>query len=63
MNIKIKGKDGDYVVKNESTILQYKINENGEKTGESIRHIILDTIEDNEDRNEIFKKLEQSNLT
>jgi hypothetical protein len=63
MNINFKGNDGDYVVKNESTILQYKIDENGEQTGESIRHIIVDSIENNEDRNEIFKKLEARNIT
>ncbi|MCB0730081.1 MAG: hypothetical protein KDC88_03510 [Ignavibacteriae bacterium] len=58
----IKGKEGEYIVKNESSILQYKVNENGEQTGESILHIITDSIENQEDRSEIAKKIEERNL-
>jgi len=62
MLMKFKGKEGDYIVKNESSILQYKLDENGEKTGESLLHIITDSIENQEDRNEVIKKIEEYNL-
>lgn len=59
MLVKIKGVEGDYLLKNESSILQYKINEKGELTGESILHIITDSIENSQDRNDISKKIEE----
>ena len=62
MLMKFKGKEGDYIVKNGSSILQYKLDENGEKTGESLLHIITDSIENQEDRNEVIKKIEEYNL-
>ena len=46
MVIKLKGNEGDYLVKNSSTIVQYKKDSNGK----SILHIIVDSIENNEDR-------------
>lgn len=59
MLIKIKGIEGEYLLKNESSILQYKLDENGDYTGESVLHIITDSIENTEDRNEISKKIEE----
>jgi len=50
MVLKLKGKEGDYLVKNSSTIIQYKKDSCGKKTGKSIIHIIVDSIENNEDR-------------
>ena len=57
----VKGKEGDYLVKNESSILQYKFDENGKKTGESVMHIITDSIENQEDRTEVTKTIEKYN--
>lgn len=62
MLMKVKGKEGDYIVKNESTIFQYILDENGEKTGESLLHIITDSIENSEDRSEVIKTIEAYNL-
>jgi len=62
MLLKISGKEGDYIVKNESSIFQYKKDENGLKTGESILHIITDSIENQEDRSEIAKRIAELNL-
>jgi hypothetical protein len=62
MEIKIKGKAGEYVVKNESSIIQYKIDNAGQHTGESVLHIITDSIENNEDRTEVSKKIEEIGL-
>lgn len=59
MLLKVNGVEGDYFVKNESSITQYVKDENGKHTGESILHIITDSIENSEDRNEISKKIEQ----
>ena len=59
MLVKIKGIDGEYLLKNESSILQYKLDENGEHTGESVMHIITDSIENNQDRKEVSKKIEE----
>ncbi len=57
MVINLKGKEGDYLVKNSSTIVQYKKDSNGKKTGKSILHIIVDSIENNEDRILIQKNI------
>jgi hypothetical protein len=57
--MEVKGKEGDYIVKNESSILQYKLDENGNQTGESVLHIITDSIENQEDRSEVAKKIEE----
>ena len=62
MFLKIKGKEGEYLVKNESSILQYKLDENGQKTGESVLHIITDSIENQDDRSEVTKTIEKFNL-
>ncbi len=59
MLVKIKGIEGEYLLKNESSILQYKLDENGNHTGESVLHIITDSIENTEDRTEISKKIEE----
>lgn len=57
MFFELKGVDGDYLVKNESSILQYKLDKNGKKTGESIMHIITDSIENQQDRKKITNKI------
>ena len=62
MELKMKGKDGEYIVKNESSILQIKTDLNGEQTGESVMHIITDSIENNEDRTEVSKMIEEYRL-
>ena len=62
MVMKVKGKESDYIVKNESSIFQYKLDENGQKTGKSILHIITDSIENREDRDEVIKTIEEYNL-
>jgi hypothetical protein len=59
MFMEVKGKEGDYLVKNESSILQYMLDETGNKTGESVLHIITDSIENHEDRSEVAKKIEE----
>lgn len=58
MKVKFIGNDGEYVVKNSSSIMQFKLDKDGNHTGESIIHSITDTIENNEDRKEISKKIE-----
>ena len=63
MTLRFSGKEGNYVVKNESSILQYKKNEEGLQTGDSILHIITDTIENNEDRREVTKKISEYNFS
>lgn len=62
MLLRINGKAGDYIVKNESSIFQYKKDENGRITGEGILHIITDSIENQEDRSEITKKIVELNF-
>ncbi len=62
MLVKISGVEGDYLVKNESSITQYLKDEQGVHTGESVLHIITDSIENSEDRNEISKKIEEFNI-
>ena len=62
MELKMKGKDGEYIVKNESSIIQIKTDLNGEQTGESVMHIITDSIENNEDRTEVSKMIEEYRL-
>lgn len=57
MYFELKGVDGDYLVKNESSILQFKLDKNGNKTGESIMHIITDSIENQQDRKKITNKI------
>ncbi len=59
MNIRIKGEEGEYLVKNRSSILQYKIDDTGKQTGESILHIITDSIENYYDRMKITEKLKE----
>ena len=59
MYFELKGIEGEYIVKNESSILQYKLDKNGKKTGESVIHIITDSIENNKDRYEITKKINE----
>jgi hypothetical protein len=59
MFIKVLGKEGEYIVKNESSILQYKLDAEGNQTGDSILHIITDSIENKEDRFEITKKISE----
>jgi hypothetical protein len=63
MTLKFRGKEGDYVVKNESSILQYKIDSEGMHTGDSILHIITDSIENSEDRQEVTKKISEYNFS
>jgi hypothetical protein len=62
MHFNIIGKEGDYLVKNSHTILQYKKDNKGSKTGECIIHIITDSIENNEDRKHITKIIEKFNI-
>lgn len=57
MNFELKGIEGEYIIKNESSIQQYKLDANGKKTGESVIHIITDSIENSSDRKEITKKI------
>ena len=57
MIYKIVGKEGEYVVKNSSSILQYKVDKNGNFTGESVMHITTDSIENTNDRREVTEKL------
>ena len=59
MLVKVNGVEGDYLVKNESSITQFIKDKNGEHTGESVLHIITDSIENSEDRNEISRKIEE----
>lgn len=59
MQLKIKGKEGEYLVKNRSSILQFKLDDSGKQTGESILHIITDSIENNYDRKMITEKLKE----
>ena len=59
MSHTIKGNNGEYFVKNESTIIQYKLDDAGNQTGECVLHIITDSIEDSEDRNNITKIIEE----
>lgn len=54
---KIVGKEGEYLVKNSSNILQYKVDKNGKFTGESVMHITTDSIENYNDRREVTEKL------
>lgn len=63
MTLRIKGKDGEYVVKNGSSIFQYKIDSNGAYTGDSILHIITDSIENSDDRKEVTKKILEYNYS
>ncbi len=57
MVIKLKGNAGDYIVKNSTTIVQYQKDKKGKKTGKSILHIIVDSIENTEDRILIQKNI------
>lgn len=59
MVIKLKGNEGDYLVKNSSTIVQYQKDSNGKRNGKSILHIIVDSIENNEDRNLVQKNIKR----
>jgi len=63
MDIRVKGKDGEYLVKNRSSILQYKIDMNGNQTGESVLHIITDSIENSDDRIKITEKLREQHFS
>ena len=62
MNKKVKGNAGEFLIKNSSTILELKVDENGNKTGESFVHIISDSIEDQYDRNLVNEKLVEFQL-
>ncbi|MCB0744540.1 MAG: hypothetical protein H6613_10485 [Ignavibacteriales bacterium] len=62
MNKKVKGNAGEFLIKNSSTILELKVDENGNKTGESLVHIISDSIEDQYDRNLVNEKLVEFQL-
>ena len=62
MNKKVKGNAGEFLIKNSSTILELKVDENGNKTGESLVHIISDSIEDQFDRNLVNEKLVEFQL-
>lgn len=62
MIFKIEGIDGEYFIKNESSIFQYKLDKNGVKTGESLMHIITDSIENNHDRKKVTKKIKDIKL-
>ena len=62
MFLKIQGHDGEYLVKNESSILQHKLDKNGKKTGETVIHIITDSIENYEDRIQVSKSIMEFNL-
>ena len=59
MYLEIKGIEGNYIIKNESSIFQYKVDENGQKIGKGILHIITDSIENQEDRMKVNKKIEE----
>jgi len=63
MLLKIQGKEGEYIVKNKSSIFQYKIDAKGEHTGDSVLHITTDSIENNEDRKKITKKISEFNFS
>ena len=62
MNKKVRGNAGEFLIKNSSTILELKVDENGNKTGESLVHIISDSIEDQYDRNLVNEKLVEFQL-
>lgn len=62
MRKEIKGNEGNYLIKNESVIVQFKINSQGKETGERIIHSITDTIENSEDRKHISKIIEEINF-
>ena len=62
MNKKVKGNAGEFLIKNSSTILELKVDENGNKTGECLVHIISDSIEDQYDRNLVNEKLVEFQL-
>lgn len=61
MNIVVKGNLAEFVIRNESSILELKLDELGNQTGESIIHVITDSIENQEDRELVNKKLEEFN--
>ncbi|PID62956.1 MAG: hypothetical protein CR986_00575 [Ignavibacteriae bacterium] len=55
MQLKIKGIEGEYIIFNNYNIVQYKIDTVGKQIGKSIKHVTTDSIENNEDRNKVFK--------
>jgi hypothetical protein len=59
MSLIIRGNAGEFVIKNESSILEIKIDELGNQTGESIVHVITDSIENQEDRALVNQKIEE----
>ena len=59
MNFIVKGNSAEFIIKNESSILELKIDESGNQTGESVVHVITDSIENQEDRKLVDKKLEE----
>ena len=61
MSFIVKGNSGEFVIKNESSILELKIDELGNQTGESVVHAITDSIENHEDRALVDQKLEEYN--
>lgn len=62
MFLKIKGHDGEYVIKNGSNILQYKFDKNGSSSGETVVHIITDSIENKYDRIQVSQKIKEYQL-
>jgi hypothetical protein len=59
MSITIKGNAGDYLIRNEFSILEVKLDKTGNQTGESKVHVIADSIEDQDDRIMVIQKLRE----
>ncbi|MFZ1289837.1 MAG: hypothetical protein WAR79_07090 [Melioribacteraceae bacterium] len=59
MSFTVKGNSGKFFIKNESSILELKIDETGNQTGESKVHVITDSIENQEDRILVIQKLKE----
>lgn len=57
MVIEVNGNDGKYLIKDPSKIVQFKTDNAGKNTGESVVHIIADTIENKEDRTKVSEKI------
>ena len=57
MILEVKGKDGTYLVKDPSNIIQLSMNAKGENMSKSKIHIITDTIENMEDRQKVSAKI------
>ncbi len=59
MSYQLKGNAKEYLIKSDTNILEFKLDEYGNHTGESKVHIITDSIENNEDRTIITEKLKE----